>query len=89
MYFYQHCFIYLPSDSTVSEEAGIEPRTVATLALTLRRSKHKARSQSDALTTRLDPIHNFSPPKNYKKNISLGEDDGRVSLRTLAAQAQE
>jgi hypothetical protein len=30
MYFIQHCFICLPSDSTVSEDAGIEPRTVAT-----------------------------------------------------------
>jgi hypothetical protein len=28
----------------VSEDAGIEPRTVATLALTARRSKHSARS---------------------------------------------
>ncbi len=26
----QHCFICRPSDSTVSEDAGIEPRTVAT-----------------------------------------------------------
>ncbi len=25
----QHCFICRPSDSTVSEDAGIEPRTVA------------------------------------------------------------
>ncbi len=35
-----------PSDSTVSKDAGIEPRTVATLALAVR-----------ALTTRLDLIH--------------------------------
>jgi hypothetical protein len=28
----QHCFICRPSDSTVSEDAGIEPRTVATTA---------------------------------------------------------
>ncbi len=44
MYVIQHCFICRPSDSTVSEEAGIEPRTVATLALTDRRSNHLARS---------------------------------------------
>jgi hypothetical protein len=44
MYDIQHCFICRPSDSTVSENAGIEPRTVATT--------------SDALTTRLDLIHN-------------------------------
>jgi hypothetical protein len=30
----QHCFICRPSDSTVSVDAGIEPRAVATLALT-------------------------------------------------------
>jgi hypothetical protein len=34
----QHCFICRPSDSTVSENAGIEPWTVATMALTARRS---------------------------------------------------
>jgi hypothetical protein len=37
-YFIQHCFICRPSDFTVSEDASIEPRTVATLALTARRS---------------------------------------------------
>jgi hypothetical protein len=36
----QHCFICHPSDSTVSEDGGIEPRNVATLALAVRRSKH-------------------------------------------------
>jgi hypothetical protein len=40
----QHCFICRPSDSTVSEDAGIEPRTVATTALTVRRLNHSARS---------------------------------------------
>ncbi len=33
-----------PLRSTVSEEAGIEPRTVATTALAVRRSNHSARS---------------------------------------------
>ncbi len=37
----QHCFIR-PSDSTVSEDAGIEPWTVATSALAVRRSNHSA-----------------------------------------------
>jgi hypothetical protein len=44
MYDIQHCFIGLPSDSTVSEDARIEPRTVATTALAVRRSNHSARS---------------------------------------------
>jgi hypothetical protein len=33
MYLIQHCVICRHSVSTVSEDAGIEPRTVATLAL--------------------------------------------------------
>jgi hypothetical protein len=44
MYFIQHCVICCPSNSTVSEDAGIEPRTVATLALAVRRSNLSARS---------------------------------------------
>jgi hypothetical protein len=37
-YCIQHCFICRPSDSTVPTDAGIEPRTVATSALAVRRS---------------------------------------------------
>jgi hypothetical protein len=44
MYDIQHCFICRPSDSTVSEDAGIEPMTVATTALVVGRSNHSARS---------------------------------------------
>ncbi len=44
-YFIPHCFIHRPSDSTVSEDAGIEPMTVATLALDVRRSNHSGRSK--------------------------------------------
>jgi hypothetical protein len=36
----QHCFICRPSDPIVSEDARIEPRTVATLALSVRRSNY-------------------------------------------------
>ncbi len=43
-YYIQHCFICRPSDSTEPTDAGIEPRTVATGALTVRRFNHKARS---------------------------------------------
>ncbi len=46
MYFIQHCFICGLSDSTVSEGAGIEPMTVATSALAVRRSSHSATSHS-------------------------------------------
>ncbi len=48
----QHCFICCPSDSDVSEDAGIEPWTVAiattALALTPRQDLiHWARSHPD------------------------------------------
>ncbi len=44
MYCIQHCFICRPSDATVSGDAGIEPRTVATSALAVWHSNHSARS---------------------------------------------
>jgi hypothetical protein len=44
LHFSQHCFICRPSDSAVSEDAGIEPRTVVILALTFTRSSHSATS---------------------------------------------
>ena len=53
MYFIQHCFICRPSDSTVSEDAGIEPRTVATSALAVRRSSHSATSHPHSATSHL------------------------------------
>ncbi len=37
-YFIHHCFICHPSEPTVSVDAGIEPPTVATTALAVRRS---------------------------------------------------
>jgi len=41
----QHCFICLPLDSTMSEDAGIiTPSAVATLTSAVRRSNHSARS---------------------------------------------
>ncbi len=72
MYVFQHSVICRPSDSGMSEDAGIDPRTAATLALTIRCSNHSARSHQkrsynptrldlihkEALTTRLDLIHN-------------------------------
>jgi hypothetical protein len=42
MYDIQHCFICSPSDSNVSEDAGIEPRTVATTVLAFRLSNNAA-----------------------------------------------
>jgi hypothetical protein len=45
MYKIQHCLICRPSDPTVSEDAGIELRTIANTALAVRRSNHSVRSQ--------------------------------------------
>ncbi len=67
MYVIQYCFICRPSDSTVLEDAGNEPRKVATLALTGR----------DALTTRLDLIqhnsthHHFHHFFRWQESLSL------------------
>jgi hypothetical protein len=47
MYFIQHCFICRLSDYTVTKDAGIEPRTIATSALAIRRSSHSATSHID------------------------------------------
>ncbi len=51
-YFIQHCFICRPSSSSVSEDAGIEPRIVATLALTVRLSNNSDRSLCNAVPCR-------------------------------------
>jgi hypothetical protein len=43
-YFIQRCHICFSSDSSVSENDGIEPWTVATSAFAVRRSNYSARS---------------------------------------------
>jgi len=53
LYFIQHCFNCRPLNYTVSEDAGLEPRTVAALALAVRRSNISARS--DPLSARYHP----------------------------------
>ncbi len=72
MYVIQQCFFCLPSDSTVSEDAGIETRTVATLALTARRSNHLARSHLRRTNALLVD----------KTNIIMFPDYGKFFTRT-------
>ncbi len=43
MYDIQHGFFCRPSDSTVSEDAGIEPRTVSITMLAVRRTARTAK----------------------------------------------
>jgi hypothetical protein len=66
MYDIQHCFICRPTDSTVSEDAGIEPRTVATTALTVRCSNHSAKSHPQYIIVEISKAgaEAFSPQKH-------------------------
>jgi hypothetical protein len=60
IFFNNTSFICCHSDSAVSENAGIEPRTEATSALVVRRSNHSARSHPPGArptTLLLDLIH--------------------------------
>jgi hypothetical protein len=56
-----------PSDTTVSEDAGIEPRTVATLALAVRRSNHSARSRPQS--ARSHPQSARSHPQTTRSHL--------------------
>ncbi len=61
MYDIQQCFICRSSDSTVSEDAGIEPKTVATIRHWL----------LDALTNRLDLIPQRSKGYSCQRRTHL------------------
>jgi hypothetical protein len=66
--FIPNCFFCHPSVSTVSEDAGIETRTVSTSALVVRQSNHWARYH-----TQLDLIHDHrSRPFGRHYSFSLG-----------------
>jgi hypothetical protein len=79
MYVFQHCFTCRPSNFTVSQDDEIEPSTVATLALTARRSHHLARSHPHLLifTARFKIYifyffrHNRPPSTSYKSSCSI------------------
>jgi hypothetical protein len=77
MYDTQHCFICRPSDSTVSEDAGIEPRTVATTALAVRGSNHSKKSAEElrmcipALRKYIDAMMHLAPIGNGVQVCSI------------------
>ncbi len=54
--FIQHCFVSRLSDSTVSEDAGIELRTVASWVLTVRCSNQSTRSHKQLLLSILRKV---------------------------------
>ncbi len=66
MHFVQQCFICCLLDSTVSEDAGIEPRTVATFALACRHSNNTARSHSHS--ARSHPQSAWSHPHSDRSH---------------------
>ncbi len=71
MYFIQHCFICRPSDSTVPEDAGIEPRTVATSASAVRRSSHPATSHPHSATSH--PVNLYSAVQSPCRTAEVGQ----------------
>ncbi len=69
MYDIQYCFICRPTDSTVSEDAEIEPRTVATTALTVRRSNYSARSHLQYIIVKIGKAGDRRSLQPLKENI--------------------
>jgi hypothetical protein len=80
MYDIQHCFICRPSDSTVSEDAGIKPRTVATTALAVRRSNHSARSHP-LINTYVDNDLLYLLPGMAADSVRTGRKDDTLLVR--------
>jgi hypothetical protein len=74
IYLIHHCFICRLSDLTVSEDAGIEPRTVATLALAVRdlSYNHSARSRTFAVKAKTLPQLFDCVLKNALKKLPEG-----------------
>jgi hypothetical protein len=75
MYEIQHWLICRPSDFSVSEDAGIEPRIVATTALTDRHSNHSARShlsaRSHPLSARSHPHSAWTHPPTIERMTTV------------------
>ncbi len=78
IYFIRQCLNCCPSDSTESDYAGIEPRTVATLALAVRRSNHSARSTKDEVPYSIN--NNISPVSDAECWIS---DIANICINTV------
>jgi hypothetical protein len=75
MYYGQHFFICRPSDSTVSEDAGIEPRTVVTTALAVRRFKNSAKSHPHSAKSHPQAAksHPHSAKSHPQRILRIGE----------------
>ncbi len=78
------------SDSTVWEDAGIEPRTVTTLVLAVRRSSHSARSQpkikygnSKVVHKEEKVTHESSPINQCSGSVSFWDPLSEKQIRIL------
>jgi hypothetical protein len=58
-----------PPDSTVSEDAGIQPRIVSTTALTVRRSNHSAKSHPQSAKSQISSLKFFQPQPAEKRSF--------------------
>jgi hypothetical protein len=84
MFYIQHCFICRLSDYNVSEDAGIEPRTVSTSALAVRRSIHSARPHPQTtLLTHCSPTPKKHSISWIRDNLGL---EGEVDFSTEKQQ---
>ncbi len=85
MYCIQHCFICRPSESTVSEDAGIEPRTFANFVIGSH-SNHSDRSHHTRLELDLIPKEKF---KWFLSNPDLCRDTNGKPIRGGGGQHEK
>jgi hypothetical protein len=78
-YFIQQFFNCRPSDSTVSMDAGINPRPVVILALAVRHFNHSARSHPRHLQT-ISLLIRFHL---QTKKLEIGENISAIIRRTV------
>jgi hypothetical protein len=71
LFFIQHWFICRPSDSTNPQDAGIEPRAVATSALAVRRSNHSARSHPHSARSHPHPAKSHQHSASSHSHIKF------------------
>ncbi len=74
MYVLQHCFICRPSNSTVSEDGGTEPKAVATV-ITARRFNQSAKSHQQKIkVSYLKMLCSLDPPQTYFTPLAARSD---------------
>ena len=77
MYDIQQCFIRRPSDSTASEDAGIDPRTVVTSPLAIADSLTTRLSEYLVGSTKVDGSHPACGSGTLPENSCVAENSGQ------------